>query len=95
MQFTVTWYNHIKGMYDNYYIPNNYLQLHRARLTNNYNYCDYIDTEVSLSHIHSYFNGYDLVDNIFTEEVSNWIKQLNNITDFTKYKALVDKVDIR
>lgn len=94
MQFTVTWYNPQKQLFDNYYIPSDYLKTYKCRLTDNFNYSNYIDTKLSLSQIHSYTNGYDLVDNIFNEEVSNWIKNNNKVINFSKYKNLVNKVQI-
>lgn len=95
MQFTVTWFNPIKNLYDNYYLPSDYLKQYPCRLTDNFNYSNYLDTKVSLSQVHSYFNGYGLVDNIFSEEVSNWIKSSSNIVDFRKYKEIVNKVSIK
>lgn len=94
MQFTVTWYNPQKHLYDNYYIPSDYLKEYECRLTSNFNYSNYIDTKLSLSQLHSYIKGYDLVDNIFNEEVSNWIKNSNKVINFSKYKYLVNKVQI-
>ena len=92
MNFTVIWFNPDKNIYDNFYTPTNYLQLNKVRLLKNNNY---IDTEISLSQLHSYNNGYDLVDNIFTDEkLINWIKH-TNVIDFSKHKEIVDKVAIK
>ena len=92
MNLTVIWFNPDKNMYDNFYTPTNYLQLNKVRLLKNNNY---IDTEISLSQLHSYNKGYDLVDNIFTDEkLINWIKH-TNVIDFSKHKEIVDKVTIK
>ena len=93
MKFTVTWFNPNKNLYDNFYIPEDYLTEYKCRFTDNYNYSNYIDTKASLSQVHSYFNGYGLIDNIFNEEISNWIKS-SNVVDFRKYKNIVDKIQI-
>lgn len=96
MNFTVTWFNPQRNLYDNFYLPSNYLELTKVRLTNNYNYSDYIDTELSLSQLHSYKNGYGLVDDIFnncSDEVKDWIK--GSCSNYSKFKSLVDKVQIR
>ena len=92
MNLTVIWFNPDKNMYDNFYTPTNYLQLNKVRLLKNNNY---IDTEISLSQLHSYNNVDDLVDNIFTDEtLINWIKH-TNVIDFSKHKEIVDKVTIK
>lgn len=96
MNFTVTWFNPLKNIYDNFYLPSDYLQLNKVRLTSNYNYSNYVDTEVSLSQLHSYKQGHGLVDDIFrdcSDEAKDWIKGRN--TNYSRFKELVDKVQIR
>lgn len=86
MSFSITWFD----------IPEDYLTEYKCRFTDNYNYSNYIDTIASLSQVHSYFNGYDLVDNIFSdEELRNWIKGINVVIDYSRFKSIVDKVSIR
>lgn len=90
--FTVIWFNPDKYIYDYFYTPLDYLALNKVRLTVG---ARYIDTEMSLSQWNSYNNGYDLVDNIFTDEkLITWIKY-TNVIDFTKYKKLTSKVEIK
>jgi len=96
MQFAVTWFNSNKNIYDNYYLPADLIQLSKVRITNLYNYQDYLDTELSLLQVLNYKKGYGLVQDIFsnlTKQEINWIINLNKV-NYIKHKSLVNKVEI-